>query len=71
MNGTSGSHNGMAKAGFPVANFVFDNPKALNAADSMFDTDTQGRECVIGEFLPVGQRGTFRLFLGLKDGYLV
>ena len=65
---TTDFHNGVTKAGFPQANFVFDDARPLDTADGMFHPDAQRSQPVIDGFIEVRERLAFGFFLRLQDG---
>ena len=68
METTTGFHNLIAEIRSPIADFVLDNAKTLDAIDGVFDPDADGRNGPIAGFLVVSERLTARLLLGLHYG---
>jgi len=70
MQTTTGFHDCIAKALFPISDFVFDDAVAFDPANRMFHADAQGRQPVIEVFVPIRKRVPTRFFLWLQDGHV-
>ena len=71
MQPTTGFKNSVLKAGFPIPDFVFDNPVTFDTADGVFNPHPNRRMPLINVFVQVRQGLASGLLFGLKDGHLV
>lgn len=71
MQPTTGFKNSVPKAGFPISDFVFDNPITFDTANGVFNAHPNRRKPLVNVFVQVRQGLASGLLFGLKDGHIV
>ena len=67
VQSTTGFHHAVTEVSFPVTDFVFDDPKSLDAPNSVFNTDTDTRNLLVDLFLLLGECTIAGFLLGLDN----
>jgi hypothetical protein len=67
MQPTTCFHHGITNAILQEADFVFHNPVAFHPANGVFNTDADGRDPTIGDFLRWSKFPATRFLLGLDN----
>ena len=71
MQPTADFKNSVPKAGFPISDFVFDNPITFDTANGVFNANPHRREPLINVFVQVRQGLASGLLFGLKYRHIV
>ena len=71
MKTTAGFKNSVLKTGFPIPDFVFDNPVTFDTADRVFNANPHRSEPLVDVFVQVRQGLASGLLLGLQNGHMV
>ena len=71
MQPTTGFKNSVLKTGFPIPDFVFDNPIPFDTANGVFNPHPHRSVPLVNVFVQVRQGLASGLLFGLKNGHLV